>query len=150
MLSKSREHTDWQTLPTGGWGGSLEVIYTQATHSANWETKVLFQLCSQALAVASQVEKGDGTGGRQTSPYPSPVFSEPCDLEHFTSESPFPICTKEMIISLRDAVRIARDDSFNTPNAKQLLSNISSSPLPSPGFTPNIPIFRNDLTLAEA
>ena len=74
MLSKSREHTDRKTLPAGGWGGNSEDIYTQATRSASRETEGLLQLCSWAPAVASEVEKGDGIEGKQTSPYLSPVL----------------------------------------------------------------------------
>ena len=133
MLSKSGEHTDQEILPTGGWGGNSEDIYTQATHSASQEIEGLLQLCSRAPAVVSEVKKWDGIEGRQTSPYLSPVlYWTLWPWAHDIWVSVPHSGKKEMIISLRYTVRVARDNSFNTSNAKQLLNNIHSSPLPSP------------------
>lgn len=83
------------------------------------------QLGSQAPVIASKVQRdriGDGLEARR----PEAVSRAHMLLSFGTlsAEHLSPICTADMGTSLNDAVRIRRDHSFNTPDAKQPLKTV--------------------------
>ena len=137
----------------GGAAGGAQRSLTPELLTANRETEVQreevagvgsSQLGSQAPVIASKVQRdriGDGLEARR----PEAISRAHILLSFGTlsAEHLSPICTVDMRTSLNDAMRIRRDHSFNTPNAKQLLKTVLSLHSPPSGFTQSRPVFRN-------